>query len=260
MLSVLWLVRPQAYAADNQVNATLCDTVSQPAVTVTDPSSLSVATNVPSLTMSGTTVRTSQIDISINGVYTSSVAVGSDETFTATVGLQQGDNTITLHAYFSCNNTSADTTVIATYNPAVTPPVDNNPGTTINQTPQGNGTVSNGNSGIQYGQGGLSSGTESSPSPKENIVDRIEHNLGIGRQSTGYRTDLARSRVVSLLIVSWLALVMAIVGIILMVIPSICLGVLSRRRRGSINSKKAKRWIRLIGLLCLVIGLGIVQI
>lgn len=259
--SVGQLASFRAYAAeDSRVNATLCDSTSQPVVTVTNPSSLSVATNVPNLTISGTTVRTSQIDVSLNGVYTSSVAVGSDETFTITVGLQQGDNTIALHAYFSCNNTSTDTTVIATYSPAVTPPVDNNPGTTIDQTPHNGGTVTNGvNSGQDSAQNHSSDTERQSSSERDGVTDRIKQNLGIGKQGEGYRSDLAHFRVVGLLIISWLALVVVITGIIIMVIPGMFLGLLSRRWYGVADSRKARRWVRLIGLLCILVGFSILQ-
>lgn len=261
LLLSLSTVYSRASAENSTIHATLCDSTSQPVLTITDPISLSVVTNMPSIAVSGTAMQTSQIDVSINGAYSGSLAIGVAEAFTTTLGLQKGDNTIVFHAYFSCNNTSADTTIIVTYNPAVVPPIDNNPGTTTNQTPSGEGTVSSGATN-RDGQGGVwSTGGESStPSDEQKgIVDRIRDNLGIGEQGSGYRTDLAGSQVVGLLVISWLALVMMIVGILIMSIPGACLRILSRLQRGVAGVKKAKRWIRLAGAGCMVVGFIILQ-
>lgn len=102
---------------NTEVRAEVCNSAG-PVVSFTSPQSDSV-TDSRTITLSGTTQRTSQVDVSINGNYSQSLAVDSSNTFTAQVSLQEGTNNISLDAFYSCNQLSQIFTVVVTYSPRV---------------------------------------------------------------------------------------------------------------------------------------------
>lgn len=104
---------------DTQVGAVLCATES-PDLQITQPVSDSV-TNTPTIQIEGTALYTSQIDVVLNGQYSNSVAIGFDSVLQTQISLQEGTNTITLQAYFSCNGTSSEIDIIVEYLPTVIP-------------------------------------------------------------------------------------------------------------------------------------------
>lgn len=113
----------------SQVGAVLCSTET-PDLQITEPLSDSV-TDLPTVQIEGTALFTSQVDVVINGQYSHSVAVGFDSLLLTQASLQQGTNTITLQAYFSCNGTNAEVDIIVDYQPAVIPSNPNNLDTSV---------------------------------------------------------------------------------------------------------------------------------
>lgn len=162
-------VPAHAQQGSSQVGAVLCDSTG-PDVQVSQPVSDSVVTQ-PTVPLEGTAERTSQIDIFINGVYSHSVALGFNPAFQTSVTLQEGTNTITLEAHFSCNQTSSTTAIVVDYHPIVTP---TDPGT------------------VDTDLGGQSSGTQQSrrvqrgasqpeaPQDELGILETIKDKLGLG--------------------------------------------------------------------------------
>ncbi|HMS31288.1 MAG TPA: hypothetical protein PJ984_02745 [Candidatus Saccharibacteria bacterium] len=112
-----------------QVGAVLC-TIESPDLQIAQPISDSV-TNTPTVQIEGTALYTSQIDVVLNGQYSNSVAIGFDSVLQTQISLQEGTNTITLQAYFSCNGTSAEVDIIVDYQPTVIPSVPNNIDTAV---------------------------------------------------------------------------------------------------------------------------------
>lgn len=113
----------------SQVGAVLCSTET-PDLQITEPLSDSV-TDLPTVQIEGTALFTSQVDVVINGQYSHSVAVGFDSLLLTQASLQEGTNTITLQAYFSCNGTNAEVDIIVDYQPAVVPTNPNNVDTEV---------------------------------------------------------------------------------------------------------------------------------
>ncbi len=116
-LSSMYRVDPLVYSAsqNTEIKAEICNNAA-PVVTVTHPQSDSV-TNDSLIALAGKTERTSQIDISLNDLYSQSVAIGANNTFATTISLQEGINTIALDAYYSCNQQSKVFTIVVTYAP-----------------------------------------------------------------------------------------------------------------------------------------------
>jgi len=123
VLSGLLLAGHSTAQQSTQVGAVLCTTES-PDLQITQPLSDSV-TDSSTIQIEGTALYTSQIDVVLNGQYSNSVAIGFDSVLQTQISLQEGTNTITLQAYFSCNGTSAEFDIIVDYRPAVVP---SNPG------------------------------------------------------------------------------------------------------------------------------------
>jgi hypothetical protein len=106
--------------SDNEVYSILCDGVLAPDIQVVSPKSDSIVSD-PRITLSGTTTRTTQIEVYINNVYSESLSVNPDGPFFTQATLNEGTNTIRLEAYFSCNHTTSSRSVVVTYEPQVTP-------------------------------------------------------------------------------------------------------------------------------------------
>lgn len=109
-------------AADSKVGASLFSTTDPPTVTVDTPPPTST-TNNPQLTISGTTINTTEIRIYLNGnlVATLDATWGS---FSTVITLPEQTSTILIVAYSSYSDLTTETTRIVTYLPAVTPGED----------------------------------------------------------------------------------------------------------------------------------------
>jgi len=102
----------------SQVGAVLCDSQG-PDIQVTSPESDTIVNTSP-LEITGVLQRTSQLDIYVNEEYSNSLAISSDNTLSIHISLKPGTNTIKFKAYFSCNTTSAEKTIIVEYVPVLT--------------------------------------------------------------------------------------------------------------------------------------------
>lgn len=102
------------------IHTEICDSTSGPTLDITSPVSDSIV-NTPAIPIQGTASRTSQIDIYLNGLYSSSIAVGPTGQINTTTALNRGTNTIRLDAYYSCNQTTNSSNLVVTYEPAATP-------------------------------------------------------------------------------------------------------------------------------------------
>jgi hypothetical protein len=174
-ISILFLVATagilsyrHVYAQQNtNVNFELCGSET-PQLTINSPQSDSV-TNTPNIVLSGTAIRTTQIEISLNGNFDQSIALGQDtDEFSTTITLQRGTNSIQLNAYYSCNGTTTSTNSVVTYQPG--------------------SSVSTGNqiSTVAAIESGDSLPTISNPQeskslePEQSFPDRVAENLGLG--------------------------------------------------------------------------------
>ncbi len=157
---------PRLFAQSNSnIRAEICRD-EKPVVDITSPVSDSV-TDVPQITLTGSTIRTTQIDISLNNVYSHSVAIGNDGLLSSALTLVEGTNIISLDAYYSCNQETEEYEIVLTYEPRIVP---SNGGDSITEVTSP-GTI---------GPGVISSpGAASSETSPESLPERITDNLGI---------------------------------------------------------------------------------
>lgn len=113
-------------ATDSKVGASLFSTTDPPTVTVDTPPPTST-TNNPQLTISGTTVNTTEIKVYLNGVLVATLDT-TWGTFSTTITLPEQTSTILLSAYSSYSDQTTEITRIVTYLPAVTPGDGEGPG------------------------------------------------------------------------------------------------------------------------------------
>lgn len=146
-----------------EVGAILCSTES-PDLQIIQPISDSV-TDSPTVQIEGVAQYTSQIDVIVNGQYSHTVAIGFDTILQTQASLQEGTNTITLQAYFSCNGTSNEVDIILDYQPAISPA---SPGNVITQV---------GSPGVQTTSQVSTNGLGSTATQ---IVEDVKHKLGLG--------------------------------------------------------------------------------
>lgn len=173
---------PSALSAaqqSTQVGAIICHSES-PDLQISEPLSDSV-TGTPTIPIEGTALYTSQIDILVNGQYSHSVAIGFDSVLQTDVSLQEGTNTITLQAYFSCNNTSADLDIIVDYQPAVTPTTPGNIDTQVSSS-SGSSIVSS---------------SQESTSGIAQIFENVKEKLGLEDSSDSEESPSQQSYVTS---------------------------------------------------------------
>lgn len=194
--------------SDSDVYSILCDGVSAPDVQVVSPVSDSVVNN-PNISLNGTTNRTTQIEVHVNNTYSQSLSVNPDGPFNTTVSLQEGTNTIRLEAYFSCNHTTANFSVVVTYEPQVTP----SPGTDTDTNVPGGGvvippTISNPYAVIPADE----------PVDKPSFVERISEKLTFGG-APGETKDIYEAVIEP--ITSWLAVGALIVSVVALVSPAL---------------------------------------
>lgn len=112
-------IKTFALQSNTQIRAYLCDDQG-PEVYVTSPLSDSVS-NDAKVTFEGSTLRTTQIDIFLNNIYSSTLPIEPDAPFSFDVILNKGTNVVTLKAHYSCNSTMQETSVIIDYVPPLKP-------------------------------------------------------------------------------------------------------------------------------------------
>lgn len=112
--------------ATTQINAVVCNGTVTPEITLASPLNDSVV-NQLSIPLNGSVKSVSQITVSLDGNYNSSVAIAANETsFATTVEMSEGTHTITLAAHGICGGPTADVTIVISVSlgsqPTQTPP------------------------------------------------------------------------------------------------------------------------------------------
>lgn len=199
----------------SQIGAFLCHT-DGPDLQITQPLSDSVV-NTPSVVIAGTALRTSQIDFTVNGQYSHSVAIGLDAALQTQVPLRPGTNTIGLQAFFSCNGTSASRSIIVDYQPIVSPTDPNAVDTQVVNAGDSTATTSNAGS-----------------------LDTIKDKFGLSGVSSSYAES----------VLSWITLLIIAVLLALAFGPvSLVTWVGSRLGVSTVATKKARRLVRFLIIL-----------
>lgn len=115
------VMQSKVFAAETNINATLCSAANSPNVVISSPQADSTL-NSRIVRLQGTAVYTSQIEIYLNGNYNQTLAIGSDQIIDTTLDLEVGTNTIELRTYYSCNNSTNTTKIVLTYQPSAVLP------------------------------------------------------------------------------------------------------------------------------------------
>jgi len=180
--SSVFLFSAVTYAqAGSSIKTTLCDDVSEPTVIIEQPISDSVV-DTASAAVSGTTERTTQIDLFVNDNYSHTVTIEDDGSFSTTAPLEKGTNTIRLDAYFSCNQTNTSSAVAITYEPAVVPSDGGSVPTDVDNLPSGRGT---GQKPGSQPSPTVQTTEDGSSSAKPPITERIKEKLFPSAQTSG---------------------------------------------------------------------------
>lgn len=118
----LLVTNAATYAVSTEVNVNVCGAGAQPAeVKIDEPRDDSVI-NSPTVTLRGTVMNTSQIEVSVDGAYTKTIAVGANQTsFETSLDVTQGTHTIRLAASATCQAADATDDVVLTYQPIDAP-------------------------------------------------------------------------------------------------------------------------------------------
>ncbi|HRJ06713.1 MAG TPA: Ig-like domain-containing protein [Candidatus Saccharibacteria bacterium] len=121
-LSVLTLVGLPVSAVNSGIGATVCGSNAAGAqIEITEPNDDSIV-NQAAIKVRGTVSGASQIDVEIDGQYSSTVAVGPTQTsFEIEVTLSSGTHTITLTANDICQNQDDGDSIVITYQPETEP-------------------------------------------------------------------------------------------------------------------------------------------
>jgi hypothetical protein len=176
-----------AQQQNTNVNFELCGAES-PELTITSPQSDSV-TDQAEVVLSGTAANTTQIEVSLNGSFDQSIAIGQDtDSFNTSLTLQQGTNAILLTAYYSCNGTSSSTNLVITYQPG---------------SKASTGEETSTESAVDDGEflPTISNPQEKPDTPSQNLPERLAENLGLG-------ADINESIVRP--VASWAALIVSV--------------------------------------------------
>lgn len=108
-----------AEGADSRVEVMVCPTADQVHLSITQPTSDSVVSE-SKLAISGMTNFVSQVDIYVDTAYNNTIALSyADTSFTSDVSLRPGTNTVKIVATGTCGVTTAEESVIITYQPKV---------------------------------------------------------------------------------------------------------------------------------------------
>lgn len=237
-----------AHAQNSTVRTILCDTAG-PDVQILVPDSDST-TNTSSTELSGSTVRTSQIEIYVNDAYSQSIAIGSDGLFSTTIALSQGTNTIRVEAYFACNQTNETFSVVVTYEPEVIP----SPGGSTETSVPGGGQIPPTISNPDFS--GQSPFAEEDPS----LVDRITGNIRFIWGAKG--EDMASRHTPINPVISFAMIVTLLLGLMMLVMPGYILatafGLMSRNVY--IAHRRHHVLARLFGVLFVCIAVLVLQL
>lgn len=168
-----------ASAADSQVGASLFSTTEPPTVTIDNLPPTST-TNNPQLTISGTTINTTELRIYLNGVLVATLDT-TWGTFSTTITLPEQTSTILFSGYSSYSDLTTEITRIITYLPAVTP---------------GDGGADNGD------------GTANPGAPDTGFLRQRAQRLRVTKEATGYSIPIFYWIVVLASLVLFLAAVL----------------------------------------------------
>jgi hypothetical protein len=131
---------PAVYAQDSTVNLSVCGSGAGSTVTIDLPINDSVV-DQPTVQVSGTVAGASQIDVSVDGQYDSTIPLGPGQgNYSTPVQLTSGTHTISLVANDVCNVQDGNASVVVTYQP------QSNPGTggaTPTEVGDGGGAILN---------------------------------------------------------------------------------------------------------------------
>ena len=215
-------------AQGSSVRAVICDTTG-PSLVISQPVSDTVTSQLETV-ITGTTERTTQIDIYINNVYSHSVALAINDPLYIPVRLQRGTNTIRLEAFFSCNHTNQSYNLVVSYEPGAVP-----------------GAAS---TSLADSKRAASSNSGSGDS----ILERIKDNLNLTDKKT-----YPSSFVVPL--GNWLLLLVGLLAIAMMLVPSSWINLIDKlfHRTSEKRSRHLRRIIRIFGAALLVICLLLLQ-
>lgn len=123
LLPLTILASTAAVAVDTTVSTSICnaDAGSSASLVIDSPVSDSVV-NLASITLTGSVKDVSQIDISIDGDYSQTVAIGAGMlSFSIGMTLSPGTHTILASGVDVCNITDPSDTVVVTYQPDTQP-------------------------------------------------------------------------------------------------------------------------------------------
>lgn len=118
-------IAPVAYAADTAIGVSICGQ-SLPATTISinEPVTDSVVNQSP-VTVRGTISNTSQVEVDVDNQYSTTLAIGSNQTtFETDIALSQGTHTISVIANAICGGQDATNSIVLTYAPAVGEPTN----------------------------------------------------------------------------------------------------------------------------------------
>lgn len=122
---------PTAGAAASTINVAVCGDGAGAQLTITNPVSDSTVDH-PNVEIAGTVAEASQIEITIDNEYDSTVPLDPQQTtFSTTVQLAAGTHTISLVANDICQVQNATASVVITYQPHTTPGTGQETPTTV---------------------------------------------------------------------------------------------------------------------------------
>jgi hypothetical protein len=141
MLGSVWLTATNASAVSN-IDAVICRSNQGSTLTVSRPQSDSVI-NVSKVELTGTVSQSSQLEIYVDGAFSGvePLTMGV-ESYTTTVDVAPGAHTIKLVAIDICQISSADASVVLTYQPVSSPSAGRQVSTTVGDEVTGMEAVS----------------------------------------------------------------------------------------------------------------------
>lgn len=104
----------------SEIRTELCNPSATPSLSITSLTSDSIV-DASDLRLVGTANNTSHIVVFVNGKESSTILVNSSGAVDTLIQLSEGTNSISLHAYYSCNQSSSITTFVVTYQPGANP-------------------------------------------------------------------------------------------------------------------------------------------
>jgi hypothetical protein len=129
-VSVTLLMQTPVFA-ETEIQADICASGAGASVQITSPVTDSVISSLP-VAVEGTVAQTSQIDIAIDGVYTSTVPVGANQTtFTYNLNLNEGTHSIRFVANDRCHVANGSVDLVLTYQSSTTPSTGGTTDTTV---------------------------------------------------------------------------------------------------------------------------------